>query len=126
MKPLKIQILLALLFVGMGNAAIAADLNGMWKSDTETMIVYQDGDTIKVLCSIDYNAQRAILYGEGTVKDKVVSLRTRISPSTLPSGWEERGTLTVTVSPDGNSLTGKWRTESGSWSGPANFGRLRP
>jgi hypothetical protein len=126
MKPFKIQILLALLFIGMGNAAIAADLNGVWKSNTETMIVYQDKGTIKAMCSIDYNSQPAILYGEGTVKDKVVSLRTRISPSTLPSGWEERGTLTVTVSPDGNSLTGKWQTESGSWSGPANFRRLGP
>ncbi len=126
MKRVGILIILACFFVGMGNAVIAADLNGIWKSDIETMIIYQDRNSLKVLCAINYNSRPAILYGEGTVQDNVVSLRTRISPSTLPSGWEERGTLTATVSTDGNSLSGKWETESGSWSGPAIFKRLRP
>ena len=33
MKLFKIQIILALFFIGMGNAVYAADLNGIWKSD---------------------------------------------------------------------------------------------
>ncbi len=126
MKRVGILIILACLSIGIGNAAIAADLNGIWKSDIETMIIYQDRNSLKVLCEINYNSRPAILYGEGTVQDNMISLRTRISPSTLPSGWEERGTLTVTVSTDGNSLSGKWETESGSWSGPVTFKRLRP
>jgi hypothetical protein len=126
MKLFKIQIVLALFSIGMGNAVYAADLNGIWKSDIETMIIYQDRNALKVVCSINYSSRPAILYGEGTVLDNVVSVRTRISPSTLPSGWEERGTLTLIVSADGNSLSGKWETESGSWSGPATFKRVRP
>jgi hypothetical protein len=33
MKLFTIQIVLALVFIGMGNAVYAADLNGIWKSD---------------------------------------------------------------------------------------------
>ena len=126
MKLFRILIVLAFLFIGMGGAVCAADLNGVWKSDIETMIIYQDRNAIKAMCSINYNSRPAILYGEGTIQDNQVKVPFHFSPSTLPSGWEERGTLTLIVSPDGNSLSGKWETESGSWSGPATLKRAGP
>lgn len=126
MTLLRIGIFFTLFFTSMGNAVCAADLNGIWKSDSETMIVYQDGTALKILCAVTYNPRPAILYGEGTVRDDLVSVRFRFSPPTLPSGWEERGTLTVIVSPDRDSLGGKWETESGSWSEPTTLKRARP
>ena len=126
MKLFRVLVVLALFFIGMGSAVCAADLNGVWKSDIETMIIYQDGNALKVVCAINYNSRPAILYGEGTVHDNVVSVRFRFSPSTLPSGWEQGGTLTLIVSPDGNSLSGKWETESRSWSGPTTLRRTIP
>jgi len=126
MKVFRILTVLAFLFIGMANAVCAANLNGVWKSDIETMIIYQDGSAIKAMCSINYNSRPAILYGEGTIRDNQVKVRFHFSPLTLPSGWEERGTLTVIVSSDGNSLSGKWETESGSWSGPATLERAGP
>jgi hypothetical protein len=126
MRLLRIQIVLALFSIGMGNAVYAVDLNGVWKSDIETMIIYQEGNVLKLVCSVNYNTRPAILHGEGMVHDNVVSVRFRFSPSTLPPGWEERGTLTAIVSPDGNSMSGKWETESGSWSGPATLKRAGP
>jgi hypothetical protein len=126
MKLFKMQIVLALLFIGMGNVVIAADLNGVWRSDIETMIIYQDGSAIKAMCSVNYNSRPAILYGEGTIQGNQAKVRFHFSPLTLPSGWEERGTLTLIVSPDGNSLSGKWETESGNWSGPTTLKRAGP
>jgi hypothetical protein len=123
MKLFKIQIVLALLFIGVGNAVCATDLNGVWKSDIETMIIYQNGNEIKAMCSINYNSRPAILYGEGTIRDNQVKVHFQFSPVTLPSGWEEKGTLIAIVSPDGNSLSGKWEVESGGWSGPAALKR---
>jgi hypothetical protein len=69
MNLFRIQIVFALFFIGMGNAVYAADLNGIWKSDIETMIIYQDRNALKVVCSINYSSRPAILYGEGTVLD---------------------------------------------------------
>lgn len=126
MRLFGIGIVLAFVLIGMGNGLCAADLNGIWKSDSETMIIYQDGNALKLVCAVNYNPRPAILYGEGTVRDTVVSVRFRFSPGTLPPGWEVRGTLTVILSPDGNSLSGKWETESGSWSGPTTLKRAHP
>jgi hypothetical protein len=77
---------------------------------------------------IDKKGHEVAKFWEGRVGGEYnqVKVPFHFSPSTLPSGWEERGTLTVIVSPDGNSLSGKWETESGSWSGPATLKRAGP
>jgi hypothetical protein len=97
------------------------DVNGIWKSGNQTLIFYQEGQTIKVMCSYRWSGNRIIVWhGEGTLTGNHVRYHVHHTwnTATVPD-WED-GFHDFTVSADGNTMNGTWGTDAvpvkGNWS----------
>jgi len=114
MKRILVVSLLSLIVIA--GYAHAADVNGVWKADASTFIFFQEGSTIKVMCSYSRDNRPIVWYGEGSISGSQVRYRLHHTSNTVPAGWED-GIHELTVSPDGKSMSGTWKTVSNSASG---------
>ncbi|MCE5195073.1 MAG: hypothetical protein LLF28_06425 [Nitrospiraceae bacterium] len=106
-----------------------SDLNGLWVTTTKdtndaTVIVYQEGNEVRMMCTFDYNGKKVAWYSQGTINGNNVKTRFRITPNTKPQGWENDGTHDLILSPDGNLLSGTGKSLSG-FSYKIQFKRIR-
>jgi hypothetical protein len=93
------------------------NVNGIWMAENQTFIFYQEGSHIKVMCSYRFeNRQPVVWYGEGSIAGNRVSFHFHHTSNLTPSSWED-GVQELTLSPDNQTMTGTWRTVSGSASG---------
>jgi hypothetical protein len=90
----------------------------MWKSGNQTMVFYQEGQTIKVMCTYRSVDKVIVWYGEGTIRGNQVHYRLHHTRNTAPDF--EDGIHEFTVSADGNTMNGTWGTVAtpvrGNWS----------
>ncbi|RJQ55054.1 MAG: hypothetical protein C4530_16500 [Desulfobacteraceae bacterium] len=124
--------LAASLFLGLvfAEASVSADLNGLWEKTTSAdphnlTIIYQEKNEIRALGFSQTDEKREVWYAAGEFDGGSIRLNYRYSIQAVPQGWEPAGTMTLTLSDDGNTLSGNARSTSGNWSGPIAFRRIR-
>jgi hypothetical protein len=96
----------------------SVNVNGMWKYSNQTLIFFQEGQTIRALDTYRTGDRIFVWYGEGTIRGNHVHVRFHSNRSTEPDGLDSIHDFTVT--PDGNTMDGMWKavtvSASGSWS----------
>jgi hypothetical protein len=111
-------------------AAFAQDVNGIWTKTTNpdpsnVTIFYQEKAHVRAIGYSVVQGRKAVWYGEGEMKGETLECIYDHSSNATPMGWERAGTMQLTVSADGNLMTGTARTVSGSWSGAIEFRRIQ-
>ena len=100
------------------NFGISNDLNGLWATTTQDttdapVIVYQEGNEIRMMCTFDYQGKKVAWHSSGTITGNIVKTRFHITTNTKPGDWEADGTHDLTLSPDGRHLAGIGKSQSG-------------
>jgi len=114
---MKKTILIFLLSVAIAMPAVAADINGLWKfhGNNQTMIFFQEGNAIKVMCTYRSGGNVITWFGQGTISGN--NLRyTLHHANTADNGDYEQ---IFTVAPDGKSMSGTYGrigNIQGNWS----------
>jgi len=116
-------VLLVFLPSGLPAGAYAFDVNGLWSctslSKDSLAIFSQEGDRVDMMLSGYYGGTLVVYYGSGVIEgDRLVfwSHFTRKPPS-----WRD-GRNELTISPDGNTMRGRWFADG--LSGELEFVRL--
>jgi hypothetical protein len=107
---------------GLGGMVPAqADVNGLWVEQgggwTNTSVFYQEGSTVKACSGYELRGRRYVWCGEGTILGSTVQIRYHVTKHSIPPEGREDGAMTLTVSPDGNSMSGTAHNNAGTWSG---------
>ncbi len=94
------------------------DLNGIWNVTTDDanhafVIVYQEGSEVRMMCAFELQGRMVAWHSQGGVNGNQVKTRFHITANTKPPGWENEGGHDLTLSPDGNTLSGTGRSQSG-------------
>jgi len=93
------------------------DVNGLWKFQNQTMIFYQEGSTIRVVCTYRSGGRIVVWYGEGSIRGNHVRYHLHHTRNTAPDF--ENGIHEFDVSADGNAMSGTWGTDAtpvrGNW-----------
>ena len=106
-------------------AAQAKDISGVWKTpDNQNITFRQNGSQITANCSYTLNGQPIAWNGEGAINGSEV--RYDYHHTHMLKGWERDGVHALTLSPDGNHMSGTWTTQSGKYSGPISLTRAEP
>ena len=114
---MKKTILIVLLTLAIAIPAVAADINGLWKfhGNNQTMIFFQEGTAIKVMCTYRSGSNVITWHGQGTISGN--NLRyTLHHANTADNGDYEQ---VFTVAPDGKSMSGTYGrvgNVQGNWS----------
>ena len=106
-------------------ASQAKDISGVWKSpDNQTVTFRQNGNQLSASCSYTLKGQPIAWNGEGSINGSEV--RYEYHHTHMLKGWERDGAHALTVSQDGNHMSGTWTTQSGKFSGPISLTRVEP
>ena len=129
MKHAAIAIMLAAAAVlSAAGPASAADVGGAWTktthSDPENVTVFfSEGKTVKAIGYGRIGGGPAIWHAEGRFAGGALELSYHYSSDATPPGWEPDGTMRLTLSADGKTLSGTATSKSGNWSGRVEFKR---
>ncbi len=114
-----------LLFCGISGAAHAFDVNGLWSCITlsrDSLAIFsQEGERLHMMLSGYYGDTPVVYYGSGVIKGDRLTFWTHFTSK--PPNWRD-GRNELTMSPDGDNMSGKWF--AGGLSGNLEFVRLRP
>ncbi|MFZ5585002.1 MAG: hypothetical protein ACOZHQ_03630 [Thermodesulfobacteriota bacterium] len=102
------------IFLMVGPAAAAAappNLNGQWRQDDEgpnLILIAQDHDAVLVIFDgATPQGEKITYYGSGTISGRKVEYNYIFTRA--PKGWKN-GDMSLSLSQDGNVLTGHWDT----------------
>jgi len=84
----------------------AADVNGLWNfsGNNQTLIFFQEGSTIKVMCTYLESGKVITWYGEGTISGD--RLRYTLHHANTDDKWDYEHIFTV--SSDGKTMSGTY------------------
>ncbi len=87
-------------------SAFAADVNGLWKfsGNNQTMIFFQEGNAIKVMCTYRNGSNIVTWFGTGSVSGNQVRYTLHHANSNDKGDNEH----IFTLSADGQSMSGTW------------------
>lgn len=92
-------------------AAAEPNLNGQWRQDDEgpnLILIAQDHDAVLVIFDgATPQGEKITYYGSGTLSGRQVEYSYIFTRS--PKGWKN-GDMSLSLSKDGNTLTGHWDT----------------
>ena len=131
MKAPSVTLAAALLWcLSLPAAVFAQDVNGIWTKMTNPdpaniTIFYQEKTHVRAIGYSVLQGRKAVWYGEGELKGDTLQCTYEYSSTATPLGWERAGTMELTVSADGNLMSGIARSMSGSWSGAVEFRRIQ-
>lgn len=103
-----------------------ANLSGLWQdSDSGAinnayMIIAQEGNAIFVAHYLEFKGQPMVEYGAGVRNGDTIRYSVKVSRGI--DGWAETGIHHLTLSPDGNTLSGHFKDSLGN-TGPIEFNR---
>ncbi|NPU86253.1 MAG: hypothetical protein HPY65_17375 [Syntrophaceae bacterium] len=105
-------------FLGLASASYAADINGIWKNDGQTMIFLQEGGNIQVMCTYRGGSGIVTWYGQGSIQGNRVEYYLHHANTDKPGTYNHYHAFTV--SSDGKTMNGTWGTVfqpvMGNWS----------
>jgi len=111
-------------------AACAANLNGLWTKTTSPdpnniAIFCHEKKDMKAMGYREINGGKVVRYAEGKIDGNVLRCTYRHAENATPPGWAQEGVMDLTLSADGNAMTGTARSKSGDWSSMVIFVRAR-
>jgi hypothetical protein len=103
---------------------------GVWTKtthpDNENIAIFHvDGQAVKAIGYGRISGRPAVWYAEGRFKDGYLKLSYRYSSDATPEGWDSEGVMQLKLSEDGNSMTGRASSKSGSWADRIEFRKLK-
>ena len=109
---------------------LAVDINGIWTKTTDpdpnnVTIFYNEKRVIKAIGYSEIQGIRNVWFAEGEIEGKLLKCFYHYGQDTAPAGWELDGTMELTLSNDGNRISGTAKSASGNWSGPIEFKRIQ-
>ncbi|MDQ5986264.1 MAG: hypothetical protein CSYNP_01983 [Syntrophus sp. SKADARSKE-3] len=118
-KVLSVSFVLALLLFAVNTAFAAATFDGVYGEvgDASSVAVYsQDGNTVNVTGYYVINGQPRVWYGRGKREGDTISYSYKITlgPSRLAAERKNTGKHTLTISPDGRTMTGTSTASDGT------------
>ena len=121
---------LIILSIYFPNLAGSADLNGLWTKTTSPdqnniTIFFQEKRDVKAIGYSKLNGKNIVWFGVGEMNGNHFRLHYHHSINATPAGWEPDGIMFLSVSSDGNQITGTAKSKSGNWSGDITFARIR-
>ena len=110
-----------LILLAVSSKALAADVTGVWRyeglPDSEVTIA-QDGNLIYICAHHGFNGTPAaiISYAVGIIEGNKIKVQFKVvrRPNSTWGGSNGVAYQDLTVSPDGNTIAGTWRNDSGS------------
>ena len=125
-------ILIAIVVFGLQLAAFAqgADVSGIWTKTTDAAadniaLFYVENNAIKAIGYSRVQEKKVLWFAEGKIKAAHVQCFYHYSADAMPAGWEQEGTMELSLSEDGNVMGGTAKSVSGAWSGPIEFRRIQ-
>jgi hypothetical protein len=120
-KSVMVAVLGLLTLVTVSSKALAADVTGVWQyeglPDSEVTIA-QDGNLVYISAHHGVNGTPAaiISYAIGVIDGDKIKVQFKVVRRPTPTGGGSNGVTyqDLTVSPDGKTITGTWRNDSGS------------
>ena len=120
-KSLVVATFSLLMLVAVSAKALAADVTGVWRyeglPDSEVTIA-QDGNLVYICAHHGLNGAPAavISYGIGVIDGDKIKLQFKVvrRPNSTWGGATGVTYQELTVSPDGKTINGTWRNDSGS------------
>ena len=114
----------------MTASVFAADINGLWTKTTNAdpdnvTIFYRENGVVKAIGYSTLQGKKNVWYAEGEIKEPRLQLSYHYSAATAPSGWAADGKMELSLSADGNTISGVAVSDSGDWSGKIEFRRVR-
>lgn len=113
-------------------AALAqcADVSGVWTKTTDPApdniaLFYVEHNTVKAIGYSHLQERKVLWFAEGKIEIARVQCRYHYSTDTMPAGWEQEGIMELTLSEDGNVMSGTAKSISGAWSGGIEFRRIQ-
>jgi hypothetical protein len=109
---------------------IAGDIIGLWTKITSpdpsnVAIFYREQNVFKAMGYSRVRGAKVVWHAEGEIKGNKLHFRYHHSSDAVPPGWEPDGVMELTLSDDGNRLTGTASSTSGGWSGNVEFKRVQ-
>ena len=121
---------LFILYTVLPSSVKAESLNGLWKKTTSPdpnniTIMYHEKNEIKAIGCSEIGGKKVVWHAVGEIEDGHFRLYYHYSIRAVPSGWEQEGIMSLSLSNDGTMINGTARSVSGNWSGPITFKRIR-
>lgn len=117
-------VLALLLPGGVPTTAEAFDSNGLWSCTTlskdSSAIFSQEGERVHMMLAGYYGDTPVVYYGSGLIEGETVIFWTHFTRK--PPSWRD-GRNELAISPDGNTMRGRWSADG--LSGDLEFVRLR-
>ena len=118
-KVIAICVIVSIICIGYTLAA-AADATGVWRYDgmpDSVVIICQDQNKINISAQHALNGQPAavISYGQGVIQGNKINLTFKIArrPNSTWGGTSGITRQDLTLSADGNAISGTWNNDSG-------------
>ena len=120
-KSVRVAVFCLLTLVALSSKALAADVTGIWRyeglPDSE-VIITQDGSLLHICAYHGLNGAPAaiISYGIGVIDGDRIKVQFKVVRRPTPTWGGSNGVTyqDLSVSPDGKTITGTWRNDSGS------------
>ena len=117
-------VLALLLLGGLPIVTEAFDINGLWNcstlSEDSCAIFSQEGERVYMVLAGYYGDTLVVYYGSGVMEGDRIVFWTHFTRK--PPSWSD-GRNELTISPDGNTMRGRWFADG--LSGDLEFVRLR-
>ena len=110
--------------------AVCADVSGVWTKTTDPApdniaLFYVEHNTVKAIGYSRLQERKVLWFAEGKIETTHVQCLYHYSVDAMPAGWEQEGTMELTLSEDGNIMSGTAKSISGAWSGGIEFRRIQ-
>jgi hypothetical protein len=129
-KYWSIRIVILVFGLQFAGFAQGADLSGIWTKTTDPAadniaLFYIENNTIRAIGYSRVQEKKVLWFAEGKIKAAHVQCFYHYSADAMPAGWEQEGTMELTLSEDGNVMGGTAKSVSGAWSGAIEFRRIQ-
>ena len=110
--------------------AQGADVSGVWTKTTDPTpdniaLFYVEHNTVKAIGISRLQEKHVLWFADGKIKAANVQCHYHYSIDAMPAGWEQEGTMELTLSEGGNVMNGTAKSSSGAWSGGISFRRIQ-
>ena len=109
---------------------IAADINGLWTKTTNAdpnniTIFFREKETVRAIGFSTSQGKKTVWHATGQIKEPRMQLSYHYSVDAILPGWEADGIMELSISDDGNIISGVAISISGNWSGKIEFKRVQ-